>query len=372
MAVAGLIGLVVILIFLLFWSVASATAFYFLVRVFRWKSVRSGFIYRYKKSLCWSSMLLAANVLAVGLMVIILAGGVSFFVERESGKIINANYVYVFIGLFLLLISIVGQWLATSVLLVPGFWSSKLFGIPLGVAVQLVVFTCFHTYRFVDMNQFPERYEKEGSSLPSHPSSSIAEEFRIRPSGVRLLIPANHILYIHRLKLPEHLQTYGNKFYDRVETGFLLPEFGILPSGIRKTLNGAKMSNLLIVRIFDPDLDRSLDINKAWEAASLKVDTHANRLLLESGLLEIRDDQRTGLTEYHYMNHRWLASENIAIRCMGWRNGLEIMQPCEATYIYPNGLAMTYSFPYERIAEWERIDYFVKSIYNSYSGQKLE
>lgn len=364
MAVAGLISLIVGLLALLFWAVTSALVFLLLIHAHRWAAFRRHQAYDYRSAPYKAALKLAAQQIATGL-ILILAGMVAtikFNVNPGDPRI-----EYFFFLPFFLLVVFLGQRQAKLTIPLSGLWSAQIFWIPIGIAAQLLVFTGYHGFNFGNKTLYPERYEKERSVLPSAPTSPLPEIIQLRPSKVTLSIPGNHIRYIHTLRLHGYESTYAHRFTDRVELGFLLPDFQAQIKENKKLFSTKKSTDLLTIQIYPSSTSSSLNINETWKQAGLYQNTPLNEGRIARGELYVGTNAQTELTEYHWKGmHRWFLSGNLVIRCMEQQGGWEILQPCEATHSYPNNLMVTYSFPYARLNEWRTIDDFVKATYASY------
>lgn len=368
MAVAGLIALIVGLLSLLFWAVTSSLVFLLLIHAHRWAAFRRHQAYDYRSPPFGAILKLAAQQIATGLILIFVVMVVTIKFNVNPG---NPRIEYLFFLTFFLSVVFLGQRQAKFLIPLPGLWSARIFWIPIGIGAQLLVFIGYLSFHFGNKTLYSERYEKERSVLPSAPTSLLPQIVQLRPSKITLSIPGNHIRYIHTLRLHDYESTYAHKFTDRVELGFLLPDFQAQTQENKKLFFTEKSTDLLTMQIYPSSADNNLDTNKAWDRADLARKTPLNESFIARGIIYVGHDTQTGLTEYHWMGgaaERWFISKsrNLVVRCMGHEGGWLILQPCDATHSYPNNLTVTYSFPYARLSDWQAIDNFVKATFAAY------
>ena len=222
--------------------------------------------------------------------------------------------------------------------------------------VAIIIFS-FFTFYVIHHVITRDSFEKDHASTQTATDikfSSELQKIRLRPSDRLVVVPANHLWFVHKDRIHSASGTqdipYVGKMWNRVEVMFLLPNFDVRNKANENFFSEDDGQDLIEITIFKAR-PLSGDVRKAWSERAVFVKRHTD----------------FKLNEYQW-KHKWFRSDSgIVIGC--WEAVPEVFDfsyMCTSTYSPLDGINVNYAFHMDKISEWERIDSFVRKTVKGY------
>jgi hypothetical protein len=248
----------------------------------------------------------------------------------------------------------------------------RLFHIPVGLYPQitLILIAPLAYAIYVEMN--PSTYEKDNSVPVAklQQFSSTPQTIRLRPSQQNIIVPANHIRFVHswhkKNRWPE-LSKSDYVMFDQVDLAFQFPDFKPIDAQNQKSvyaLRNAADPGFLQIKV---NVTGSGDGNAyaGWDYVLKRIKQYGKKQ--NPSLYTVEDhgiDTQTGLHAYKVGNSMKYIKDTLLIQC-----SLRIIKgttPCGASYRLLNGVTVTFHFSSEHLVIWKDIDNFVRENIRAY------
>jgi len=227
--------------------------------------------------------------------------------------------------------------------------------------------------------------ESRSESLPlADRYSSARRVIDLKPSGAQASVPNAHLWYVHTDPIKQSCtgsERNVGKAWTRIEARFLLPDFLERSPDIEEKFrerDGENVMSLMVMSQYQYDGD----VRKHWRRVRLEWDPACptTKVAVEASKAAgayvaplLKRHENLGLDEYEgkgeYPSQFFVSGETI-IAC-GWMFLLPRKYFCESSVGFPNGLLVTWSYPYSHLSRWREIEAFSLRIAESYLGGSL-